>query len=71
MTLNERRKRLVDVWVESFDAQEPAIDRARGRERVLEAQRSIARRSRRLAWMRPVLAATAMFALVSTGVWKF
>jgi hypothetical protein len=68
MTPNERRKRLVDVWIESFDAQEPPIDRARGRERVLEVQRALGRRAKRLVWMRPALLAAAMFALVAVGV---
>jgi transmembrane sensor len=68
MTLNERRKRLVDVWIESFDAVEPQVDRARGRERVLEAHRAMQRRSRRLVWVRAALAAAAMFALVVGAV---
>jgi len=68
MTPNERRKRLVDVWIESFDAMEPPADRVRGRERVVEAQRALARRAKRLAWMRPVLLAAAMFAIVAAGV---
>jgi hypothetical protein len=71
MTPNERRKRLVDVWIESFDAKEPEIDRVRGRERVLDAHRAIARRSRRMEWMRPALLAAAMFALVAVGAAKF
>jgi hypothetical protein len=69
MTPNERRKRWVDAWIESFDAHEPPIDRVRGRERVLETQRAIARRrAERRVWMRPALLAAAMIALMVAGV---
>jgi hypothetical protein len=70
MTLNEGRKRLVDVWIESLDKNEPEIDRARGRDRVLAAQRAIERRQERIVWLRPIVVAAAMLVL-AVGLAKF
>ena len=70
MTGHERRKRLVDAWVESYDAQEPLIDRERGRKRVLEAQRTIVAQKKRMVWVRAAIAAAAAMALVA-GAAKF